>query len=111
MGIEGAHRSELVRRDRPAAWLPVCEAESPGTPGKGRQRGRVQICQGHGGLSLPHGRQEHPEMSGNPVSRMWRKHRLKKQYQKQVREAVKTGAGRRGEKDSRRHGKRPGQRR
>ena len=36
--------------------------------------------------------QEHPEMSGNPVSRMWRKHRLKKQYQKQAREAAKTGA-------------------
>ena len=31
-------------------------------------------------------------MSGNPVSRMWRKHRLKKQYQKRAREAVKTGA-------------------
>ena len=33
-----------------------------------------------------------PEMSGNPVSRMWRKHRLKKQYQKRAREAAKTGA-------------------
>ena len=31
-------------------------------------------------------------MSGNPVSRMWRRHRLKKQYQKRAREAVKTGA-------------------
>ena len=31
-------------------------------------------------------------MSGNPASRMWRKHRLKKQYQKRAREAVKTGA-------------------
>ena len=31
-------------------------------------------------------------MSGNPVSRMWRKHRLKKQYQKRAREAAKTGA-------------------
>ena len=36
--------------------------------------------------------QEHPEMSGNSVSRMWRKHRLKKQYQKKAREAAKTGA-------------------
>ena len=36
--------------------------------------------------------QEHPEMSGNPVSRMWRKRRLKKQYQKRAREAVKAGA-------------------
>src|SRR5699024_12420933 len=35
--------------------------------------------------------QEHPEMSGNPVSRMWRKHRLKKQYQKRARQAAKTG--------------------
>ena len=32
--------------------------------------------------------QEHPEMSGNSVSRMWRKHRLKKQYQKKAREAA-----------------------
>lgn len=31
-------------------------------------------------------------MSGNPVSRMWRKRRLKKQYQKRAREAVKAGA-------------------
>ena len=31
-------------------------------------------------------------MSGNPVSRMWRRLRLKKQYQKRAREAVKTGA-------------------
>ena len=31
-------------------------------------------------------------MSGNPVSQMWRKHRLKKQYQKRAREAAKTGA-------------------
>ena len=31
-------------------------------------------------------------MSGNPVSRMWRKHRLKKQYQKGARERDKTGA-------------------
>lgn len=29
--------------------------------------------------------QEHPEMSGNSVSQMWRKHRLKKQYQKRAR--------------------------
>ena len=31
-------------------------------------------------------------MSGNSVSQMWRKHRLKKQYQKRAREAAKTGA-------------------
>ena len=64
VGIEGAHRSELV--------------------GESALR--------HGSRFVKRKVREHPEMSGNPVSRMWRKHRLKKQYQKQVREAVKTGA-------------------
>ncbi len=35
--------------------------------------------------------QEHPELKSNPVSRLWQKRRLKKQYAKQAREAAKHG--------------------
>lgn len=66
VGIEGAHRSELV--------------------------GESKYVKATADYHFRMAAQEHPEMSGNPVSRMWRKHRLKKQNQKRAREAVKTGA-------------------
>ena len=92
VGIEGGPPLRAGGRGRPAAWLPVCEAESPGTPAKAVQRAESKYVKATADYHFRMAAQEHPEMSGNPVSRMWRKHRLKKQYQKRAREAVKTGA-------------------
>ena len=64
VGIEGAHRSELV--------------------GESALR--------HGSRFVKRKIREHPELSKNALSRFWQKRRLRKRYQKQAKEAAKYGA-------------------
>ena len=87
VGIEGAHRSELVGESGLRHGKRFVQH-----PAKAVQRAESKYVKATADYHFRMAAQEHPEMSGNPVSRMWRKHRLKKQYQKRAREAAKTGA-------------------
>ena len=104
VGIEGAHRSELVGESGLRHGKRFVQKKIRQHPAKAVQRAESKYVKATADYHFRMAAQEHPEMSGNPVSRMWRKHRLKKQYQKRAREAAKTGAAS-AEKDRRRHGK------
>ena len=92
VGIEGAHRSELVGESGLRHGKRFVQKKIRQHPAKAVQRAESKYVKATADYHFRMAAQEHPEMSGNPVSRMWRKHRLKKQYQKRAREAVKTGA-------------------
>ena len=92
VGTEGAHRSELVGESGLRHGKRFVQKKIRQHPAKTVQRAESKYVKATADYHFRMAAQEHPEMSGNPVSRMWRKHRLKKQYQKKAREAVKTGA-------------------
>ena len=92
VGIEGAHRSELVGEALGRKEVRFAKKTLREHPAKAVQRAESKYVKATADYHFRMAAQEHPEMSGNPVSRMWRKRRLKKQYQKRAREAVKTGA-------------------
>ena len=92
VGIEGAHRSELVGESGLRHGKRFVQKKIRQRPAKAVQRAESKYVKATADYHFRMAAQEHPEMSGNPVSRMWRRHRLKKQYQKRAREAVKTGA-------------------
>lgn len=92
VGIEGAHRSELVGEAALRHGSRFVKRKVREHPAKAVQRAESKYVKATADYHFRMAAQEHPEMSGNPVSRMWRKHRLKKQYQKRAREAVKAGA-------------------
>lgn len=92
VGIEGAHRSELVGESGLRHGKRFVQKKIRQHPAKAVQRAESRYVKATADYHFRMAAQEHPEMSGNPVSRMWRKHRLKKQYQKRAREVAKTGA-------------------
>ena len=92
VGIEGAHRSELVGESGLRHGKRFVQKKIRQHPAKAVQRAESKYVKATADYHFRMAAQEHPEMSGNPVSQMWRKHRLKKQYQKRAREAAKTGA-------------------
>ena len=87
VGIEGAHRSELVGEALGRKGVRFAKKTLREHPAKAVKRAESKYVKATADYHFRMAAQEHPEMSGNPVSRMWRKHRLKKQYQKQAREA------------------------
>ena len=82
VGIEGAHRSELVGESGLRHGKRFVQKKIRQHPAKAVQRAESKYVKATADYHFRMAAQEHPEMSGNPVSRMWRKHRLKKQYQK-----------------------------
>lgn len=110
VGIEGAHRSELVGEAALRHGSRFVKRKVREHPAKAVQRAESKYVKATADYHFRMAAQEHPEMSGNPVSRMWRKHRLKKQYQKRAREAIKTGAAGAAKRQPPPR-KRPGQRR
>ena len=92
VGIEGAHRSELVGESGLRHGKRFVQKKIRQHPAKAVQRAESKYVKATADYHFRMAAQEHPEMSGNPVSQMWRKHRLKKQYQKRAREAAKMGA-------------------
>ncbi len=109
-GHRGAHRSELVGEAALRHGSRFVKRKVREHPAKTVQRAESKYVKATADYHFRMAAQEHPEMSGNPVSRMWRKHRLKKQYQKRAREAVKTGAAGAAKRQPPPR-KRPGQRR
>ena len=92
VGTEGAHRSELVGESALRHGSRFVKRKVREHPAKAVRKAESKYIKATADYHFRMAAQEHPEMSGNSVSRMWRKHRLKKQYQKKAREAAKTGA-------------------
>ena len=93
VGIEGAHRSELVGESGLRHGKRFVQKKIRQHPAKAVQRAESKYVKATADYHFRMAAQEHPEMSGNPVSRMWRRHRMRKQYQKQAKRAGKYGAG------------------
>ena len=75
MGIEGAHRSELVGEAALRHGSRFVKRKVREHPAKAVQRAESKYVKATADYHFRMAAQEHPEMSGNPVSRMWRKHR------------------------------------
>ena len=79
VGTEGAHRSELVGESGLRHGKRFVQKKIRQHPAKTVQRAESKYVKATADYHFRMAAQEHPEMSGNSVSQMWRKHRLKKQ--------------------------------
>ena len=93
VGTEGAHRSELVGETALRRGSRFIKKKVREHPAKAVQRAESKYIKATADYHFKMAAQEHPEMTRNPVSRMWRRHRMRKQYQKQAKRAGKYGAG------------------
>ncbi|MCR1910864.1 C40 family peptidase [Flavonifractor plautii] len=93
VGTEGAHRSELVGETVLRRSSRFVKKKVREHPAKAVQRAESKYIKATADYHFKMAAQEHPEMTRNPVSRMWRRHRMRKQYQKQAKRAGKYGAG------------------
>ena len=93
VGTEGAHRSELVGETALRRGSRFVKKKVREHPAKAVQRAESKYIKATADYHFKMAVQEHPEMTRNPVSRMWRRHRMRKQYQKQAKRAGKYGAG------------------
>ncbi len=92
VGTEGAHRSELVGETALRRGSRFVKKKVREHPAKAVRRAESKYIKATADYHFKMAAQEHPEMTRSPVSRMWRKYRWKKQYQKKARQAAKTGA-------------------
>ena len=93
VGTEGAHRSELVGETVLRRGSRFIKKKVREHPAKAVRRAESKYIKATADYHFRMAAQEHPEMTRSPVSRMWRRHRMKKQYQKQAKRAGKYGAG------------------
>ena len=93
VGTEGAHRSELVGEAALRRGSRFIKKKVREHPAKAVQRAESKDIKATADYHFKMAAQEYPEMTRNPVSRMWRRHRMRKQYQKQAKRAGKYGAG------------------
>ena len=93
VGTEGAHRSEMVGETALRRGSRFIKKEVREHPAKAVHRAESKYIKATADYHFKMAAQEHPEMTRNPVSRMWRRHRMRKQYQKQAKRAGKYGAG------------------
>ena len=93
VGTEGAHRSELVGETALRRGSRFVKKKVREHPAKAVHRAESKYIKATADYHFKMAAQEHPEMTRNPVSRMWRRHRMRKQYQKQAKRAGKYGAG------------------
>ena len=93
VGTEGAHRSEMVGETALRRGSRFIKKEVREHPAKAVHRAESKYIKATADYHFKMAAQEYPEMTRNPVSRMWRRHRMRKQYQKQAKRAGKYGAG------------------
>lgn len=92
VGAEGAHRAELVGEVAGRKAVHFTGRQVRAHPQKAVQRAQAKLGKAQGNLRFQEVRKEHPELEKNALARSWRKHQQRKRYQKQVREAAKSGA-------------------
>ena len=92
VGIEGAHRSEIVGESALRHGSRFVKREIREHPAKAVQKAESRYIRATADYHFHTAAQEHPELSQNALSRFWQKRRLRKRYQKQAKEAAKYGA-------------------
>ena len=92
VGIEGAHRSELVGEAVLRKGTRYAKRKIREHPAKAAQRAESRYVKATAEHNYRAAMQEHPEMEKKTLSQLWQRQRLKKQYRKQAQEAAKTGA-------------------
>ena len=92
VGTEGAHRSELVGEAVVRGGVRFVKKRIRTRPARAAARAESQYAKAATDFHTCKLAQEHPQAMKNALSRQWHRHKLKKQYQKQAREAAKQGA-------------------
>lgn len=92
VGIEGAHRSELVGEAALRKGTRYVKRKIREHPAKAVQRAESRYVKATAEHNYRAAMQQHPEMEKKTLSRLWQKQQRKKQYRKQAREAMKNGA-------------------
>ena len=92
VGIEGAHRSELVGESALRHGSRFVKRKIQEHPAEAVQKAESRYIKATADYHFHTAAQEHPELSKNALSRFWQKRRLRKRYQKQAKEAAKYGA-------------------
>ena len=92
VGIEGAHRSELVGESALRHGSRFVKRKIREHPAKAVQKVESRYIKATADYHFHTAAQEHPELSKNALSRFWQKRRLRRRYQKQAKEAAKHGA-------------------
>ena len=92
VGIEGAHRSELVGESALRHGSRFVKRKIREHPAKAVQKAESRYIKATADYHFHTAAQEHPELSKNALSRFWQKRRLRRRYQKQAKEDAKHGA-------------------
>src|SRR5699024_4656100 len=92
VGIEGAHRSELVGESALRHGSRFVKRKIREHPAKAVRKAESKYIKATADYHFHTAAQEHPELSKNALSRFWQKRRLRKRYQKQAKEPAKYGA-------------------
>ena len=92
VGIEEAHRSELVGESALRHGSRFVKRKIREHPAKAVQKAESRYIRATADYHFHTAAQEHSELSKNALYRFWQKRRLRKRYQKQAKEAAKYGA-------------------
>ena len=91
VGTEGAHRSELVGESVLRHGSRFVKRKIREHPARAVQKAEARYVKRTADYHFHTAAQEHPELAKSALKRYWQKQRLRKQYQKQAREAAKHG--------------------
>lgn len=93
VGTEGAHHSELLGESAFRQGSRFVKRRIREHPARAVQRAEARYGKAAADYQFYTAAKEHPELSKNALSRYWQKRRLRRQYQKQAKEAARQGAG------------------
>lgn len=92
VGIEAAHRSELVGEAAGRGALRFTKRRVRQHPARAAQKAERRYIRATADHHFQQAALEHPEMGADPVTRLWRKHQQRKQFQRRAKEAAKQSA-------------------
>ena len=92
VGVEGAHRSELVGEAALRGTSRFVKKRIRTHPARAVRKAEAKNIRATADYQFRKAAQEHPELKKNAVSQMWQKRRLRKQYQKRAKETAKQSA-------------------
>ena len=92
VGTEGAHRTELVGEAVGRKAVRFTKQRIRTRPARMVRRAESRYTRAAANYQFQRAAQEHPELSKNAVTRLWRKQQQKRQFQKQAQAAAKQGA-------------------
>jgi len=92
VGIEAAHRTELTGEGAVRATSRFIKRRIRTHPARRVRKLEKRTIKAKADLQFHKLARERPELTKNPVTRVWQKQRLKRRYQKQARQAAKASA-------------------